>query len=406
MTRPFPIILSACALVVLAALPAVLRAQSGGTSLAQEQAALLRARAQGDEARRRSERYEARARQAVAEADKARERAAAVAARIQQAEADYRAGQVRIAIIARMQRAQTRRLAARQEPIVRLTAALQQIARRSPVMALVQPGSMADAVHRRIILTRILPEVMARTKGLRAELARSAELRASAEAAALGLSRTRDALAERRKELAVLEQQRRLASRNLHQSADMEAERALAMGERARDITDLMSDLRDASTVRDELVTLPGPRLRPALPDLATLPASVDDMKGASLSDGAAPPYRLPVVGDVVTGFGELSASGIRAKGLTLATTAQATIVAPAAGRIVFAGPFKGYGQIVILDHGGGWTTLVTGAAQLSATVGDQVRQGDPIGAAGPGRPRITIELRRQDRPIDIGSLL
>lgn len=406
MTRAFPIALAACVLAVVVAPVAVLRAQSGGTSLAQEQAALLRARAQGDEARRRSERYEARARQAVADADKARERAAALAARIQQAEADYRAGQVRIAIIARMQRAQTRRLAARQEPIVRLTAALQQIARRSPVMALVQPGSMADAVHRRIILTRILPEVMARTKGLRAELARSAELRASAEAAALGLSRTRDALTERRKELAVIEQQRRLASRNLHQSADMEAERALAMGERARDITDLMSDLRDASTVRDELATLPGPRLRPALPGLATLPASVGDMKVASRSDDAAPPYRLPVVGDVVIGFGELSASGIRAKGLTIATTAQATIVAPAAGRIVFAGPFKGYGQIVILDHGGGWTTLVTGAAQLSATVGDQVRQGDPIGAAGPGRPRITIELRRQDRPIDIGSLL
>ncbi len=402
MTYGRMLIIAPLVLAFAVGVPAMLLAQSYGTSLREEQQALARAKAQGEDARRRSETYEARAAQASAEADKARDRAAALAARIQQAEADLTAGQARIAIIARMQRAQAQRLAVRQGPIVRLTAALQQIARRAPVMALVQPGSVTDAVHRRIVLTRLLPAVMERTKGLRAEVARSAELRASAEAAAGSLAGTRDALARRRIELAALEQQRRVASRDLRQSADVEAERSLAMGERARDIGELMDDLRGASTVLAALEALPGPVLRPAAPGETPLPVVFEE---ASRKD-QAPAYRLPLVGDVVTGFGELSGSGVRARGLTIAAGPEATVVAPANGRVAYAGPFRGYGRILILDHGGGWTTLITGLARLSATVGDQIRQGDPLGAAGPGHPRITVELRRQERPVDIAALL
>jgi septal ring factor EnvC (AmiA/AmiB activator) len=397
--RPLALML----LLAGASVPVALLAQSAGTTLAEEQQALAQAKAQGEDARRRSESFEARAARASQEADRARDRAAALAARIQQAEADLRAGQARIAIIARMQRAQAQRLAARQGPVVRLTAALQQIARRAPAMALIQPGSITDAVHRRIVLTRMLPQVMEHTKGLRGEIARSAALHQQADAAAQGMARSRDQLLKQRAELAALEQSRRVASQGLRQNADLEAERALAMSEKTRDIGDLMGKLRDASSVMDMLAALPGPTLRPNDPARTGLPAVTD--VALSQSD-RAPAYRLPVVGTVITGFGELTGSGIRARGLTIATSPDATVISPAVGRIAFAGPFKGYGQIVIVDHGGGWTTLITDMARLTASVGDQVRQGDPIGVAGKGKPRITIELRRQDRPIDIGALL
>jgi murein DD-endopeptidase MepM/ murein hydrolase activator NlpD len=60
----------------------------------------------------------------------------------------------------------------------------------------------------------------------------------------------------------------------------------------------------------------------------------------------------------------------------------------------------------VIIEHGGGWTTLIANLDKLTAQIGDQVRQGDPLGGAGPNKPRIVVELRRQERPIDIASLL
>ena len=159
-----------------------------GTTLAQEQAALKAARRQSDEARDRSARLEQQASAARDEAEQARRRAAATAARIQQAEADIQAAQARIAIITRMQRTQAARLAARQEPVVRLTAALQMMARRPIALTLVQPGSITDAVHMRAVLGQILPVIQQRTAGLRAELARSRALRATAQQAANALS--------------------------------------------------------------------------------------------------------------------------------------------------------------------------------------------------------------------------
>jgi septal ring factor EnvC (AmiA/AmiB activator) len=389
------------------ALPVALLAQSAGSpvpgiSLAEQRTALVRAKAQAEEARKRSEALEARSRAATNAANQTRDRIAALAARIQQSEADLRAGEARIAIIAGLQREQARRLALRQKPMVRLTAALQQIARRSPVLTLVAPGSVSDAVHRRIVLARIMPIVMERTRGLRAEIARSRELRQSADEALAAMGRTRDGLTLQRQTLANLEQRQRVASREYRASASLETERALAMGEEARDIGDLMEKIEDASVIRDALMQLPGPDPRPAQPGDAPLPTD----RATTAATAQAPAYRLPVVGEVVTGFGEVSESGVRARGLTIAAAPSATVVAPANGRVAFAGPFRGYGRIVIIEHGGGWTTLIANLDKLTAQIGDQVRQGDPLGGAGPNKPRIVVELRRQERPIDIASLL
>jgi len=399
------LIVSACAIpaaLIAQSTPSVPPSSSLGLSLDQQRAALSRAKMQGEEARKRSEALEARARSTNAAADKTRDQIAALAARIQQSEADQRAGEARIAIITAEQRAQVRRLAERQQPIVRLTAALQQIARRAPILALVEPGSVSDAVHRRIVLAQVMPAVMERTRDLQADIARSAALRESAEAATQALTRTREGLTAQQQTLAMLEQRQRLASRALRESASLEVEHALAMGEEARDIGELMTTIENAAIMRDALLALPGPTPRPAAPGSALPP--VDPI--APRADAQAPAYRLPATGEIVTGFGEANESGARARGLTIATAPAATVVAPARGRIAYAGPFRGYDRIIIIDHGGGWTTLIARLDTLSAQVGDAVRPGDPLGATGQQNPRLTVELRRQERPVDITALL
>lgn len=380
---------------------AIILQGTGGTTLAQEQAALKAAKRQSDEAAERSTRLEQQAASARDEAEQARRRAAAVAARIQQAEADIEAAKARIAIIARMQRIQAARLAARQEPVVRLTAALQMMARRPLALALVQPGSVGDAVHMRAVLDQILPVIQQRTAGLRAELDRSRALRATAQRAADSLNQAQADRRSRQTMLAALETRKRIAARDYRANAGLESERALALGERARDIVDLMDRLEDAGDLRERLAALSGPLPRPARPDQAGAP---DPERRAAI--GGPPPYRLPVVGQLVTGMGEVNDSGVRSRGLTLITQPGAQAVAPTAGRVAFAGPYRGYGQILIIDHGQGWTTLITGLHRVTAQVGDMVRQGDPVGITGAERPAITIELRRNGRPVDIVPLV
>ena len=76
-------------------------------------------------------------------------------------------------------------------------------------------------------------------------------------------------------------------------------------------------------------------------------------------------------------------------------------MIAPGSGRIAFAGRYQGYGLIVIIEHSGGWTSLVTGLTVLDCQVGEQVVAGSPLGQAGPGRPVLTLELRRGGDPVN-----
>jgi len=135
---------------------------------------------------------------------------------------------------------------------------------------------------------------------------------------------------------------------------------------------------------------------------LAALPAP--GFPAASRPHGAA--YRLPVAGKVVIGMGERAGVGVRARGLTLATAGGAAVSAPAMARIAYAGPFRGYGDIVILDHGHGWTSVLAGLELVTASIGELVGAGAPIGHMGKDNPRLTVELRHNGQPIDVVAMV
>jgi septal ring factor EnvC (AmiA/AmiB activator) len=369
---------------------------------ASEGEALQEALRQRAIARSRAEQFQTQADEAESEAERAAAAQAAAAAEVQAAEADLSAAQSRIRLIEELRREQRARLAERQGAIIGFTAALQTMARRPPGLALVQPGSIRDIVHVRSLFATTLPVVRQRTEGLRAEVARGANLRLQADRAVAVLEQRQGDLEGRRTRLATLERTSRQQAERLAGAAMMETDRVLALGEDAHDIRQLMSELDRQSEVRDDLIDLPGPRLRPRQPGEAGAPRQ----QASRPRSRQRPPYRLPVMGEVVEGLGEISDAGVRSRGLTIATQPGAQVIAPTAGRVSYAGDFRGYGRIVIIDHSGGWTTLITDLAAISVRVGDVVRQGSPIGRAGDERPTISVELRRDGRPVDISSLV
>ena len=359
--------------------------------------ALALAKRQAAEATLRSRQLEARAAEATNAAERARAAAAALAARIEAAEADITAAEARIRIIEDLRAGQRARLAERQRPVVHLTAALQTMARRPPALALVQPGSLDDLVHVRSLLASTLPVIRARTSGLREEIEAGETLRRQAEVAVAALVRGQEELKTQRFALARLEADRRLRSQALAESALLESDRALAFGEEARDIAALMGTREHQAKVRQSLSELPGPMLRPPLEG---------EPPRRSVRAAAEPAYILPVEGRLVRGMGEISDAGVHARGLTFDVADGARIVAPRDARVAFAGPFRGYGEIVILDHGSGWTTLVTNLASLSVEIGDNVKKGALLGRAGASDPRVSVELRRRGRPFPIAPLI
>ncbi len=361
--------------------------------------ALADARSQGATARERAERLEAEAARVSAVADRTAREAAAVAARIQQTEADIAEHQAQARLIGREQAVLRARLAERQQPVVRLTAALQRLSRRPPALALLRPGSVRETMYMRALLATMLPEVQRRTAALRAEIDRSKALQQRAEVAQRNLRESQAMLTTRRKTLAALETRQRLDSRSVTGAADREAERALALAEQARDLGALTEELRKAGAVRDELARLPGPVMRPARPEEAQVAQTEKAPTEAAVGLSG---YLLPVAGRLVSGFGAAQQQGgALVRGIALAPRGGAQLVAPAAGRVAFAGPYRGYGNIVIIEHPGGWTSLVTGLARLDTSVGAPLLGGSPLGIAGPGQPIVTIELRRDGLPVN-----
>jgi septal ring factor EnvC (AmiA/AmiB activator) len=370
---------------------------------AREREQLLGAKQQSAEAMARSTRLEAQAAAANSEADRLKIRSAALAARIQSAEADISAGEARVALVSRRLAAQRARLAQQQQPLLELAASLQQLSRQPPLSVLAQPGSLTDMVHARAVIDAAMPVIERRTAGARQELTLLQATRRQQAVALRALSASKGQLAERRNTLTRLENEGRMRSRELMSSAQLEADRALGLGEKARDIVELMDALEADGAVRAELAQLAGPLPRPRNPANTISSAAPPAPAEAELTAGA---YRLPVVGRIVAGLGEVNDSGVRSRGVTIAARPGGQVVAPAPGRVSFAEDYRGYGKIVIIDHGGGWVSLLTGMIGLSVAVGDTLDAGAPIGRAGSDDSRITVELRRGGRPVDIVAMI
>jgi septal ring factor EnvC (AmiA/AmiB activator) len=226
-------------------------------------------------------------------------------------------------------------------------------------------------------------------------------LRIDADRARAALSLSRDRLAEKRAEFLQQSAAKRADFDQLRGAALAEEDRAIGLAEQAKDIGALMDVMTEDGALRDRLASLAGPVLRPNEGETV--------QEAAAIVDPVLPsqiPYRLPATGQLLAGLGDVSDNGVRARGLTLAVRPLAQLIAPSPGRVVFAGPFRGYGNVLIIDHGGGWTSLIASIGTLDVSVGESVIQGSPIGRAGEERPTITVELRLKGEPVDISRLI
>ena len=367
--------------------------------VAQERAALVRARAQAAEAGEQAERLMARANAANDEAERERVALAAFGLRVQAAEARVAEARSQLALAQTAEARQLALLAERQRPMMALMARLQMLTRRPPVSLFAQPGSARDIVHSRIVMESVLPRVRRETALVRRELAAVRVLRQSRQQAVAQLETLTGRLAGERAELARRSARSRGTAAALSGTAGLEADRALALAQDAADVGALVERLSDAASTGERLSRLDGPFPRPG--------TVVDRNRRAIVADAPErPAYRFPAVGVVETGLGEEDGDGTRSRGLTLRVASGAQLVAPADGRVVYAGPFRSFGRIVIIDHSHGWSSLVTNLSAVSVRVGDRLVQGAPIGRAGPGRPRVTVELRRNGRPMDIAAMV
>jgi septal ring factor EnvC (AmiA/AmiB activator) len=370
--RPAVLALLLCLLTSGSAL-----AQAGGEPL---DAALKRALADQAAADAQTARLDRLAAQAKGDADRLHAEQAAAAQAIDAAEARISAADARVRLASAYVAAYRQRLAVEQQPVSSLLAGLATMAQRPPLLALADRGGADELVEVRLLLDSTLPVIRQRTGRLSAQLAEGQSLRQAAVAARAELSRSRDDLVTRRDRYAALELkavQRALATGGRALNA---SDAAMAAGE---NVEKLRGEEKDTQSIRSVASQFAGEDAAPPSP---------------FASEGVIPSvpfvYELPAVGMVTQGVAAVSDSGVQARGLTLATNRGASVNAPAAGTVRFSGPFRGYDGVLIIDHGGGWLSLIVNVAS-PLHPGDRVQPGDPVGRAlGP----LEVELSQNGR--------
>jgi septal ring factor EnvC (AmiA/AmiB activator) len=155
--------------------------------------------------------------------------------------------------------------------------------------------------------------------------------------------------------------------------------------------------------LRKLMAQTPRPAAKPAKPGARTPPSAAE----AAIPIG---PLNLPLAGTVLAGYGGLMPDGHRSQGLLIAGAAGAEVHAVTAGRVAYADWLKGYGLLMILDHGNGWMTLYAFNDALLKKTGESVRAGETIStvgsSGGQGRSALYFELRRNGQPQDPRSWL
>jgi septal ring factor EnvC (AmiA/AmiB activator) len=322
--------------------------------------------------------------------------------------ADLRA---RLAAIGKLRRTKQRDLEREHVRLTRLLAALQRIARNPPEAVLAYSASPQDTLRSALLLKSILPHIEAQAATLRSELQALRRLRnaaarrkkaLAAAAARLGTKRRKvDRLIARKKALA-------RATRAEQRRAKTVGAKLAAKARSLRGLLRRIEKDRETRQAKPPRRATPAPRPPAAAPKNLNKSPAKPRRKLAlgpipSIS-GARGRLTTPVVGRLVARFGKKRGTGTGAKGLSFVTAAGARVIAPHGGHIVFAGPFRGYGRLLIIDHGEGYHTLLAGLGRIDVAVNQRLLTGEPIGIMAPsgkGSPRLYMELRRNGRPVD-----
>ena len=235
-----------------------------------------------------------------------------------------------------------------------------------------------------------------------AERATDASRRAEAEAERLTAARAEARAADARLETQLAQARARRAEAQANE--DGAARRAREAATRVTDLEQAMARLEreretQARRAPPRLATPAVPGTHSGTPPATPLGTPLGTSPGAPLPQIAGP-HPMPVAGAVAREFGAAGEAG-PARGMTLAAGPRARVVAPCAGRVAFAGPFRSYGHLVIIDCGGGVHLVLARMERLDTATGERVLAGEPVGAMPAEQAQLYVELRRNGQPAD-----
>ena len=269
-------------------------------------------------------------------------------------------------------------------------AAIERLSRNPPEALFLAPGKPINVVRSATLLRAAVPRIHLRARNLQKEIQELDTLQAEMLAQFENMATATQALENERQKM------RSLVSRkaSLRRLTDVEkariTRRVSQLTAQARSLRDLFNTLQKNRVKNKRLPPKPAARKKKYPVAIRVFPANGG--------------VRLPARGVIVKSYGQSLGRGNTAKGLTIAARAGAQVIAPFDGRVAFSGPFRGYGKIIIIEHRGGYHTLLAGLGRLDSSLGQWLLAGEPVGAmdgTSGKKTMLYLELRRRGRPVN-----
>jgi murein hydrolase activator len=301
-------------------------------------------------------------------------------------------------------------LAAKQDVLSELLAGLQRLEQNPPPALVVEPDDVLAALRGAMMFGAIVPELRGEAEKLAFTLAELEDTKTRLETEKTALARSTEALKVSQAELdGLIDKKKQLVSEGAAK-LNAEKERNAELADKAQNLKQLIADL-EAARKREETA--------------AAKKMAAEEIEKKRQQDLLSRPriaftqtkrkLEYPAQGKIVMKFGDSDGLGGKLRGVAIATLDEARVMAPADGKIEFAGPFRSYGQLIILNAGEGYLVLLAGMGDITTEIGQTVRAGEPLATMGRGpssvtllgdqvqekRPVLYIELRKNGDAID-----
>jgi murein hydrolase activator len=286
-----------------------------------------------------------------------------------------------------------------------LLGALERLARAPPEALAFSPEGPIDRQRSAILIAAAIPVLSAEARELTGDLAALALVRKQMDSSRKKIDDAVAAVAKSRDALAQLVSRRNTLIAQLLHDDGKGAASDNQFGEQASDLLDLINradaeaDRRD----KDRLIQLHTPPIRAKGAQPVLDPTKPKDLRALDAPNTA---MTWPILGELARRFGETGSAGQAVEGLTLEAAPGSLVVAPFDGRVEFVGPFRDYGLILIIRHGGGYHSLLAGLGHVDVTTGQWLLAGEPVGSLAEASGKdagatLYLELRRDGRPVD-----
>ena len=304
--------------------------------------------------------------------------------------------------------------------LIKTLSALQNLALKPTEALFVQPLTPVEIIRSAMLLREAVPYLQENAARIREDLEKIENQKNLVEKQVARIIRQKKILENEHEQMKALVQ-RKSKIRNAVEIKSVKAKKKVErLASQANDLRDLLNKLekqrqeklRRQEEERRRLAELKAAEARRAAEETKKLEekqrADLIKFKPEVISEvgenfvKAKGHLLRPARGPVVTAYGEQMSKGVTSKGIIIKTRSQAQVISPYDGTVIFAGPFRGYGNLIIIEHGQGYLSLLAGLEEVDCELGQMLLAGEPVGQMPEsGDTRLYVELRKDNHPIN-----